>query len=59
MLTDPACRNATCPPGKTRLRLADSGGLSLEVAPNGSQRWFVKYLFDGKEKRLHWVPIRT
>jgi hypothetical protein len=34
------------------MRLADSGGLYLEVTPNGSRRWFWKYRFSGKEKRL-------
>ena len=52
MLTDAECRNATCPPGKTRARLADAGGLYLEVSPNGSKRWFWKYRAEGKEKRL-------
>jgi integrase len=52
MLTDTACKNAVCPPDKARVRLADSGGLYLEVAPNGSKRWFWKYYFGGKEKRL-------
>jgi len=52
MLTDAACRNASCPEDRPRLRLADSGGLYLEVAPNGSKRWFVKYRFGGKERRL-------
>ncbi|WP_397534253.1 tyrosine-type recombinase/integrase [Roseateles sp.] len=52
MLTDPACKNASCPPDKTRVRLPDAGGLYLEVTPNGSKRWFAKYRFDGKEKRL-------
>ncbi len=52
MLTDPACRNAVCPADKLRVRLADAGGLYLEVAPNRSRRWFWKYRFDGKEKRL-------
>ncbi len=51
-LTDIECKNATCPEGKLRVRLSDSGGLYLEVAPNGSRRWFWKYLFAGKEKRL-------
>ena len=51
-LTDLACRNATCPSGKTRARLTDSGGLYLEISPLGSKRWFWKYYFDGKEKRL-------
>lgn len=48
MLTDPECKNATCPPDKPRKRLADSGGLYLEVSPNGSRRWFWKYRKDGK-----------
>lgn len=51
-LTDTACRNATCPPDKARARFADGGGLYLEVAPNGSRRWFWKYRYAGKEKRL-------
>lgn len=51
-LTDAACKNATCPDEKPRARFTDSGGLYLEVAPNGSKRWFWKYLFAGKEKRL-------
>ncbi len=33
MLTDAQCRNATCPPGKTRNRLTDAAGLYL----SGSQ----------------------
>ena len=52
MLTDPACKQATCPQDKTRIRLPDAGGLYLEVTPNGSKRWFAKYRFEGKEKRL-------
>lgn len=52
MLTDAACKNATCPVGKTRLRLTDFAGLYLEVTPNGAKRWFAKYRFAGKEKRI-------
>lgn len=52
VLTDTACRNATCPEGKPRIRLADAGGLYLEVAATGSKRWFVKYRHGGKERRL-------
>lgn len=51
-LTDAQCRNAVCPPDKTRTRLADAGGLYLETTPNGSRRWFWKYRFGGSEKRL-------
>lgn len=52
MLTEIACKNATCPTDRPRARFADAGGLYLEVAASGSKRWFWKYRFDGKEKRL-------
>ncbi len=52
MLTDAECKNAVCPPGKTRNRLTCSGGLYLEVSPAGSKRWFYKYRMDGKEGRM-------
>ncbi len=52
MLTNTECKQAVCPEGKTRIRLSDSGNLYLEVAATGSKRWFWKYTFDGKEKRL-------
>lgn len=51
-LTDTACKNAKCPADKARLRLADSGGLYLEVLPTGGKHWRWKYRFLGKEKRL-------
>jgi integrase len=52
MLTDIECKNARCPEDKKRVRLACSGGLYLEIAPNGSKRWFWKYRKDGKEGRM-------
>ena len=52
MLTDAQCKNALCQPDKPRRRLADSGGLYLEVSPGGSKRWFWKYRNEGKEYRL-------
>lgn len=52
MLTDAACRNATCPPDRKQCRFSDSGGLYLQVSPNGSKRWFLKYRTEGKEKQL-------
>lgn len=52
MLTDAQCRNATCPAGKKRERLSDSGGLYLEISPAGSKRWFWKYRRAGFEKRM-------
>lgn len=51
-LTDPSCRNATCPSDRARVRLADSGGLYLEILPAGTKHWRWKYRFAGKEKRL-------
>ena len=52
VLTDVQCKTASCPPDRPRVRFADSGGLYLEVTPNGSKRWFLKYRIGGKEKRL-------
>ncbi|WP_096699141.1 integrase arm-type DNA-binding domain-containing protein [Polaromonas sp. AER18D-145] len=52
MLTEITCKAASCPTGKARARFTDAGGLYLEVSPNESKRWFWKYRFDGKEKRL-------
>lgn len=52
MLTDVQCKTASCPAEKSRTRLADAGGLYLEVTPKGSKRWFLKYRIGGKEKRL-------
>lgn len=51
-LTDTTCKNAKCPPDKARLRLADSGGLYLEVVPTGGKLWRWKYRYGGKEKGL-------
>lgn len=52
MLTDMKCRNAVCSPDAKRERLADSGGLYLEISPAGSKRWFWKYRYNGKEGRM-------
>lgn len=52
MLTDAQCRNAVCPPDKKRERMTDSGGLYLEVAPNGSKRWFWKFRKGTSDSRL-------
>jgi integrase len=49
-LTDAACRNAT--PREKSYRLADGGGMYLEVSPAGGKYWRLKYRFGGKEKRL-------
>ncbi len=33
-------------------KLSDSHGLYLLVNPNGSKRWYIKYRFVNKEKKL-------
>lgn len=60
-LTEIACKAASCPSDKPRARFTDAGGLYLEVAPNGSKRWFWKYRFGIKEKRLSlgaWPDVK-
>ena len=52
MLTDPECKNATCPADRKQARFSDSGGLYLQVSPKGSKRWFWKYRIAGVEKQL-------
>ena len=49
-LTELALRNAK--PGATAKRLADGGGLFLEVRPNGSKYWRMAYRYGGKQKLL-------
>lgn len=49
-LSDVAIKNAK-PADKPR-KLADGGGLYLEVAPSGGKWWRLKYRYGGKEKRL-------
>lgn len=49
-LTDVAVRKAS--PREKAYRLADSGGMYLEVSPSGGKYWRLKYRFNGKEKRL-------
>lgn len=39
-------------PGEKVYRVADEKGLYVEVSPNGSKLWRLKYRFNGKEKRL-------
>lgn len=49
-LTDIVIRNAK--PIDKPIRMYDSGGLYLELAPAGGKWWRLKYRFDKKEKRL-------
>lgn len=49
-LTATAVRNAK--PKEKTYRIADGGGLYLELTPSGGRYWRLKYRFNGKEKRL-------
>lgn len=49
-LTDTKCKNAQ--PADKAKKLSDGKGLYLEVMPNGSKYWRLKYRINGKEKRL-------
>ncbi|MBY0339954.1 MAG: integrase arm-type DNA-binding domain-containing protein [Rhodocyclaceae bacterium] len=49
-LTDTAIKKAK--PAEKPYKMADGAGLYLEVMPNGSKYWRMKYRFNGKEKRL-------
>ncbi|EOY9140638.1 tyrosine-type recombinase/integrase, partial [Escherichia coli] len=40
-------------------KLFDGGGLYLQVEPNGSRYWRMKYRFAGKEKRLSFGVYPT
>ncbi|AKE59359.1 integrase [Citrobacter amalonaticus Y19] len=42
----------TSKPREKIYKLADGGGLYLQVNPNGSKYWRMKYRFSGKEKKL-------
>lgn len=49
-LSDKEIKNAK--PTEKEYKLFDGGGLYLSVMPNGSKGWRLKYLFEGKEKRI-------
>ncbi len=49
-LTDTATRNAKT--AGNPYSLADGGGLSLRIQPNGGKWWRFRYRFDGKAKML-------
>ena len=58
-LTDKSVNAAK--PAEKSYKLADGGGLYIEVLPSGSKSWRMKYRFDGGEKRLTFglYPIVT
>jgi Arm domain-containing DNA-binding protein len=39
-------------PSKRTIKLSDSGGLYLLIAPHGSKLWRLAYRFGGKQKTL-------
>lgn len=49
-LTDTAIKNAK--PGSSDRKMADGGGLYLQVTPSGGKLWRLKYRIDGREKKL-------
>lgn len=49
-LTDVAIKTAK--PRDKAYKLADSGGLYIEIAPSGGKWWRYKYRFEGKEQRI-------
>ena len=49
-LTDSSCKNAR--PTAKSYKKSDSGGLYIQVMPNGSRYWRLKYRYGGKEKCL-------
>lgn len=49
-LTDTAVKKAK--PTEKPYKKADGAGLYIEIMPNGSKYWRMKYRFAGKEKRL-------
>ena len=49
-LTNIKC--STAKPKEKPYKIGDSGGLYLEVMPNGSKYWRLKYRYLGKEKKL-------
>lgn len=49
-LSETAIRKAK--PEEKTYKMADGGGMYLEVTPTGSKYWRLKYRFNGKEKRL-------
>lgn len=46
-------------PGEKPRKVADGGGLYLEVMPTGSRLWRLKYRHGGKEKRLSFGAYPT
>lgn len=56
-LTETAVRNSK--PREKPYKLSDEKGLYVQVNPNGSKLWHLKYRFADKEKRLAFGPYPT
>ncbi len=39
-------------PQESEYKMFDGGGLYLLVTPSGGKSWYLKYRFEGKEKKL-------
>jgi len=52
LLSDLACRRASCPEGKRQIKLTDSHGLFLLVNNRGGKYWRWNYCFDGRQRTL-------
>jgi integrase len=50
MLSDAACKNAK--PKEKIYAITDGEGLYLEICPNGSKYWRMKYRYGAKQKRI-------
>lgn len=51
-LSDAECKALGRDGSKTKAKLADGGGLYLELLESGNKVWRLKYRINGKEKRL-------
>lgn len=49
----------TAKPKEKPYKLSDGGGLYLEITPNGSRYWRMKYRINGKENRLSFGVYPT
>ncbi|EER4686868.1 DUF4102 domain-containing protein, partial [Escherichia coli] len=49
----------TAKPKDKIYKIADGGGLYLQVNPNGSKYWRMKYHYAGKEKKLSFGTYPT
>ena len=56
-LTETAVRNAK--PREKPYKLSDEKGLYVQVNPNGSKLWHLKYRFADRENRLAFGPFPT